>query len=144
MKQFLILLLIAFVSVSCGKEKTVHDELIGDWLYERETFNSFTTFEDFDTEGYISFRDDETGNWSSNEGFIDFSLEWDLQADNEKISITKYPLNQPFLFPINTIFDLKRTNEDYFSLTFHIIAESPIDTLADFEQFENIILTRME
>ena len=144
MKKTIWLCCVVLLTLSCQKEKTVSEELIGDWLYERETFNSFTSFEDLDTEGYISFREDETGNWSSNGGFIDYELEWDLQQNDAKISITKYPLNQPFLFPISTIYDLKRTSEDEFTFTFHIVAESPIDSLENFEQFENVILTRMK
>lgn len=144
MRPLLFIFLISIIFSSCGKEKTISDELVGDWLYERETFNSFTTFEDPDTEGYMSFKEDETGNWSANSTSLNFSLEWDLQSNDEKISITKYIIGQQNVFPSSTIYDITRTDEDNFTFTFHFKAESIIDTIEPFEQFENIILTRME
>lgn len=144
MKKGALLLFVLICFLSCGKEKTISDELVGDWLYERETFNSFSTFEDPDSEGYISFREDETGNWSTSSGFLNFSLEWDLQSNDEKIAITKYGLELQILFPSMTLYDIKRTDEDNFTFTYHIKTESPIDTIEGFEHFENIILSRME
>lgn len=144
MKKGVLFLFVVICMFSCGKEKTRSDELVGDWLYERETFNSFSTFEDPDTEGYITFREDETGNWSQSIGFLNFSLEWDLQANDEKISITKYALETQIIFPSSTVYDLKRMDEDNFTLTFHIKTESPSDSIPGFEQFENIILKRMK
>ena len=144
MRKILLFFSIVVLAFSCSEEKTVGDELVGDWLYERETFNSFTTFEDPDTEGYMSFREDETGNWSAHETMLNFSLEWDLQANDEKIAITKYIIGHQNVFPSTTIYDITRTSEDKFTFTFHFKTESVIDTIEPFEQFENIILTRME
>ncbi len=143
MRNYICILLIVISAISCGKEKTISEELVGDWFYERETFNSFSIFEDPDTEGFMSFSEDETGNWSQANGFQDFSLEWDLQANDTKIAITRYLIDQPTIFPSTLIYDLQREDEDNFTFTFHIKVESPIDSLEEFEQFENIILTRM-
>ncbi|MEM9544971.1 MAG: hypothetical protein AAGA77_03315 [Bacteroidota bacterium] len=144
MKNYLLFVLLVLVGLGCGKEKTISDELVGDWFYERETHISFSSFDDPDTEGFMSFNDDETGYWESSNGFQSFDLEWDLQMNDSKISITKYFVDQTALFPSNTIFDLTRENEDEFRLTFHLKFESPIDSIETLEQFENIILTRME
>lgn len=144
MKKGILFLFIVVCMFSCAKEKTISEELVGDWFYERETFNSFSSFEDPDTEGYISFNEDETGNWNPSLGFLNFSLEWDLQSNDEKISITKYALDPAFFFPSSTLYDMKKTDEDNFTFTFHIKTESSIDSLEGFEQFENIILSRMK
>lgn len=132
------------VLFSCTKEETISDKLVGDWVYERETYNSFSSFEDPDTKGLITFRTDETGVWTSSEEFFKFSLEWDFQQGNTKISVTKYPLNTAFLFPSTTIYDITASEDDSFTFTYHIMTESPVDSFPDFEQFENIILTRIQ
>lgn len=129
--------------ISCGKEKTISEELVGNWVYERETFNSFSSFEDPDVAGFINLREDETGDWTPSSGFLNFDLEWDLQAEDQKIAITKsFPdFETPIL--ITRVFDLTRNSEDSFTFRFHQKFESQVDTLEDFEQFENIILTRL-
>jgi hypothetical protein len=144
MKKGLLFLLVIIITLSCGKEKTISDELVGEWFYERETFNSFSSFEDPDTQGIITLNEDETGNWSTSAGFLNFDLEWDLQSNDSKIAITKSVLGQLNIFPYTTIYDLKRTDENYYTLTYHFKTESSIDTLEGFEQFENIIITRMK
>ena len=144
MKNGILFLFVVICIMSCGKEQTTSDELVGEWFYERETFNSFSSFEDPDTDGFISLSPDETGPWSTSSGFLNYNLEWDLQSNDEKIAFTKYVVGQQNIFPFTTIYDLKRTDENNFTLTYHIKTEPPIDTLDGFEQFENIILTRIE
>ena len=129
---------------SCSKEKTISDELVGEWLYERETFRSSSTFEDQDTRGTMSFLEDETGRWTPVQGFSEFDIEWDLQSNDTKISITKVLEGTTSSYNIGLVYDLNRNDEDSFTFTRHIKFESPIDSLEDFEQFENIILTRLE
>jgi RecQ family ATP-dependent DNA helicase len=123
-------------------KKTISEELVGDWLYERETFNSFSTFEDPDKKGMMVFREDETGMWDSANNFNKFDFEWDLQSNDEKISITKYHKSQHF-FASSTIYDITRADEDNFTFRFHLKLESHIDSLEEFEQFENIIISRV-
>jgi len=144
MKNWISILLIVFISISCGKEKTISEELAGEWLYEREAFNSFSPLEDPDTAGFMSFRDDETGNWMKSNSFPNYDFEWDLQSNDQKIAMTKYLTGFGTNFPITTVYDLKRTDEDNFTLTNHFKFESNIDTIEGFEQFENIILLRMK
>jgi len=144
MKNFGFVLLILLFAISCAKEKTISEELVGEWVYERETFNSFSTFEDPDTQGNMTLRKDETGDWIPSLGFTNFEIEWDLQADDTKISITKSIVGVPSTVEVGTIYTLNRMDEDNFTITRHIKFEAVADTLEPFEQFENIILTRLE
>ena len=144
MKNYLFFAFLVSVVLGCSKEKTISEELVGHWFYERETHLSFSTFEDLDTEGFMRFNEDETGNWIPSHGFQTFAIEWDFQFDDTKLAITKYVLGQQNFFPSHTVYDITRENEDKITLTFHVKIESVVDTLEDFEQFENIILTRME
>ncbi|MDF1696638.1 MAG: hypothetical protein P1U56_12430 [Saprospiraceae bacterium] len=143
MRSITWVLMIALISISCSKNKTISEELVGEWNYERETFNSFSTFEDPDIGGTMVFQDDETGLWSQSNGVFDYDLEWDLQVNDEKIALTKYPNTIGLSIPFTTIYDLTRIDEDNFRLRFHIKFDSPIDTIESFEQFENIILERI-
>lgn len=143
MKNICFMILMLIFCISCGKEKTVSEELVGEWLYERETFNSFSVFEDPDTQGTMIFNEDETGIWASSLGFSEFKIEWDTQVDDSKISITRRLIGSPSSFETGIIYDLTRTDENNFTFTRHIKFEAPADSLDAFEQFENILLTRI-
>ena len=87
MKNYFLLFCISlFIGISCSENKTVEDDLIGEWIYERETFFSGSTFEDSDVKGTMIFNKDETGIWESANGFsISNEIEWDLQRMDSKI-----------------------------------------------------------
>lgn len=143
MKKYLFFLSIALVSISCQKDKTITEELVGNWVYERETFNSFSTFEDPDTEGFINLNADETGEWTPSNNILNFDLEWDLQDQDQKIAITKSIELVDNTILSTTVYDITRKSEDEFMFRFHQKFESQIDSIEDFEMFENIILTRL-
>ncbi|MFT6334754.1 MAG: hypothetical protein ACI86M_002169 [Saprospiraceae bacterium] len=70
MKNYIKLLCLSLlIGFSCSEGRTVEDDLVGEWIYERETFSSESTFEDPDTRGVMTFNEDETGTWISDDGF---------------------------------------------------------------------------
>jgi len=136
MKYSFYIFLIVLMSISCGKEKTVSDELLGVWQYERETFQSNTAFEDPDVAGVLLLRADGTGFWISSTVFKNDTFQWELLNMDAQIKLTIDPPVE-FFSPKETIYDLTRNNENSFTLTF----EEQSDGI---EKFENIILTRVE
>lgn len=144
MKNCIYILLLSIAFISCEKEKTISEELVGDWMYEREANSNISNFEDLDTAGLMSFASDETGIWSQSNGFVNYSLEWDLQSNDEKISITKFLNGSQVLFPINRIYDLQRTDEDNFTFTYDTEFDVVFDTINVLQQFEQIILKRIK
>ena len=144
MKNYFLLLCISlFVGISCSETRTLEDDLIGEWIYERETFNSSSSFEDPDTRGVMTFNKDETGTWVSDNGLsFAIDLEWDFQQMETKISITKNYSSQTSGFIFSRIYDITQTDEDSFTLRYELNFESQIDTIEPYVNFENIILTR--
>lgn len=147
MKNGIILLLFVMVSISCSSDKTISEELEGTWLYEREVFSSGTNFDDPDVRGVISLAADETGEWDSDspDAFnFGFDLEWDLQANDTKIALTRSFKTFTDTIFSTTIYTISRKDEDNFTFTHHIKHDSPIDSIEGFEIFENIILLRID
>lgn len=145
MKNYMLLFLFALLfGYSCSESNSIEDDLVGEWVYERETFISGVTFEDSDKRGIMIFNKDETGRWLSDSEFnIAENIEWDLQSMDTKIAITKkYP--ESFMFTETPqLYDLAKNNEDQFTFTYSYKFESFPDSLGgDFEIFENIILVR--
>jgi hypothetical protein len=143
MKNYITLFFFALlIGISCSKENTIEDDLVGEWVYERETFISGSTFEDLDTRGVMTFNKDETGTWVSDNGF-NFSneIEWDLQRMDSKISITKIPPPEFSNFSISQIYELKQNGDNEFVFTFEFYLSS-LDSVPTLQRFENIILTR--
>lgn len=142
-RSHLFLFVIILLTISCGKE-SVEDMIVGKWVYERETFNSFSTFEDPDVSGLITFLDDETGSYESN-FFQARDLEWDLQVMDSKISLTQYlPLFAGDFFTNTTIYDLDVKSDNEIVLNYTVEFESISDTLESLFIFENLILTRVD
>lgn len=144
MRKLAYILLIAFLTFSCKKDATISEDLIGDWLYERETFDNSTSFEDLDTEGYMSFRRDKSGNWNQSNVFFSFILEWELQSEDTQLSISRELITTPPPSAFTRVFDITRVDENNYILTYHLKIPDPSETIEGLEQFENIILTRME
>jgi hypothetical protein len=144
MKNYASVLLFTFLfCVSCSKEKTIGDNLIGKWIYERETFSSNSTVEDPDTRGVMTFNEDETGSWISDNGFnFTTETEWDLQGMDSKILITKILPIEISSFGTSQIYDIKQNGEDELTFTFEVSFPSPVDSIASLVRFDNIILTR--
>ncbi len=62
MKNYITLFFFALlIGISCSKDRTIEDDLVGELIYERETFNSGSTFEDTDTRVIMTFNEDEAG-----------------------------------------------------------------------------------
>jgi len=142
-KYFILFGFSLFISVSCSNSNSIEDNLVGEWIYERETFNSGSTFEDSDTRGIMIFNEDETGTWESDNDFnFGTDIEWDLQGMDTKISITRILPDEFSSFSTTQIYDLKQSGEDNFTLTFEFSFNSTQDTIPSITRFENIILTR--
>ncbi len=145
MKKLFPFLLLTVIISSCSSDKTIEDELVGSWLYERETFNSFSTFEDPDVSGELILRLDETGTWKTDIGFTSREIEWDLQMKDSKIAITKTFGDVFNNIALTTIYDITRNGEDDFTFTSHRkFTNNNSEPSEPFEQFENIILTRIK
>jgi len=144
MKNYFLLFLVAgFIAISCSTD-SIECDLVGEWVYERETFNSFSTFEDPDTRGIMVFNEDETGTWITNDGFeFGQDIEWDLQSNDSQIAITR-KFSSEFQFPGNTqIYTINQSDQKNFTLKFELRIDDFLDSLNNsFVQFENIILTR--
>lgn len=139
----LFVFVIILLTCSCAKD-SIEDMIVGKWVYERETFNSLSTFEDPDVSGLITFLDDETGSYESN-FFQARDLEWDLQVMDSKISLTQYlPLFAGDLFTNTTIYDLDVKSNNEIILNYKVEFETISDTLESLVIFENLILTRVE
>jgi len=144
-KNYILLLLFsAYFAFSCSKSEGIEGDLVGEWVYERETFNSNIIFIDPDTRGIITFYEDETGLWFSDDA-NNFStlLEWDLQSNESEIAITRKFDTETLLPSTTRIYKLNQMDQNNFTLTY----EFTLDTIIDGEpttlsQFENIILTR--
>ncbi|MFT4535816.1 MAG: hypothetical protein ACJA1A_003010 [Saprospiraceae bacterium] len=141
------------IGISCAKERTIADDLAGEWVYERETFSSSSIFEDSDTRGVMTFNEVETGTWVSDNGFnLGTEIEWDLQRMDTKISITQISSGQFSSFSANQIYEIEQNGDDGFTFSFHFSLINfivPTDTLTiisepfePFTKFETIILTR--
>lgn len=144
MKIYITIFLVTLlIGISCSDNRTVEDDLAGEWVYERESFISSSTLEDPDTRGIMIFNSDETGTWISDNGSnFGTEIEWDLQRMDSKISITKIFPEQFGLFGFSQIYDINQSGEDNFTFTFEVKIESLIDSIESFSRFENIILTR--
>ena len=144
MKNYMTLFCFALlIGLSCSKTRTIEDDLVGEWIYERETFSSGAIFEDPDTRGIMTFNEDETGTWMSDNGSTFGSeTEWDLQRMDSKISITRILPDQFSSFSTSQIYDLKQDGADSFTFTFQISFDNLLDSIEAFTRFENIILTR--
>ena len=144
MKNYIVLFCFSLlIGTSCSEVRTIEDDLVGEWVYEREIFNSSSTFEDPDTRGIMIFNEDETGRWLSDNG-SNFSteIEWDLQRMDSKISITKIIPDEFFGFSTSQIYDMKQSGEDSFTFTFEFSFNSSLDTFETIKRFDNILLTR--
>lgn len=142
-RSHLFLFFFILLTISCGKE-SVEDMIVGKWVYERETFSSFSTFEDPDVSGLITFLDDETGSYESNFSLAR-DLEWDLQVMDSKISVTQYlSLVSGDLFTNTTIYDLDIKSDNEIVLNYTAEFETISDSLESLFIFENLILTRVE
>lgn len=131
------------IVISCSEDRNIEDDLIGSWIYERESFNSGIPFEDPDTRGVMIFNEDETGSWESDNGFsFRTETEWDLQSLDTKISITRLP-GEFSNFSSTQIYDIKQSGENTFTFTYEFSFNSTQDTIPSITRFENIILTRM-
>lgn len=144
MRLIFKIVLCSILCISCAEEKTIKEELVGEWVYERETFDSNSSVDDFDTQGFMILHEDETGTWTPFNGFFYYDVEWNIQSNDQKISMTKYKMGNQNTSIVNTIFDLKRMDEDNYTLTYYLAYKSEIDTTETIENFENIILTRLE
>ncbi len=144
MKNYILLFCCSlFIGISCSENPSIEDDLVGEWIYERETFNSGSTFEDPDTRGFMVFNEDETGRWDSDNGSSFTSeIEWDLQRMDSKIAITRIFPDALSGFSTTQIYDIKQSGEDSFTFTFEFSFSSQLDTTPLTTRFENIILTR--
>ena len=78
------------MGLSCSKEVSKEENLIGDWIYSREYDKLESTYNDTDIKGIITFNEDETGNWMrTNIINTNTKFEWDLQQMDRRISISK-------------------------------------------------------
>ncbi len=122
MKNHLTLLFFTLlIGVSCSKERTIEEDLIGDWIYERTYYKEGSTYNDTDTKGIITFNEDETGNWMRiNILNINTPFEWDMQDMDRRIAISKN-LNHVSSSQTNTkVYELRRNGIDQLTLTYEI------------------------
>ena len=144
MKNYITLLFFSLlIGFSCSEVRTIEDDLAGEWIYERETFSSGSTFEDPDTRGIMTFNEDETGTWVSENGFnLGTEIEWDLQRMDSKISITRVLPDEFLSFSTGRVYDLTQSGDDKFTFTFEFSFISILDSIESVTIFENIILIR--
>jgi len=144
LKSFTFLFFILIV-IACGDNTSdLHDQFVGEWVYERETFNSGIVFEDPDINGIMRFNANETGTWQSNatNSFQATDFQWDLQYNDDIIVISKrFSFNNEGDLFSNTNYTITSNNQDQITLTDSYKIEG--DSI-DYERFENIILTRVK
>ena len=137
-------MLLILSGISCNNSQSIEDDLLGTWIYERETFSSSSTFEDPDTRGIMTFNEDETGSWLSDNGSsLAQDIEWDFQRMETRISITKIFPGNLSGFSSSRVYSVTQDGEDSFTFRYELSFESQIDTFESFLSFENIILTRI-
>lgn len=138
-----ILILVVFFLGGCGQSDSIGDRLVGEYVYERETFSG-GTFEDFDTKGLMTFRKGETGSWISDSAILAGTspqFEWDLQGADTRIAITKTTLFLDDPLYTTKVYDLEEEENGVFRMTYFFELQSFQDTLQSIVRFENIILT---
>jgi len=147
MRNYLFIFIIVFLGVSCDEAPEISEELIGEWIYERELFlkdGSFSTVDDLS--GLINFNEDKTGNWNpSNPLFLSFfyELEWKVDESKDKITIIKELVSEfTVSVPTTRDYDLKRTDENTFTFTYLLESLDEVTNTVEVIEFENIILTR--
>ena len=92
MRTYLFVLVVVLFA-SCKNGVDISEELVGDWIYERENFlknGSLSPVEDLS--GLINFKEDKSGNWNpSNLLFLSlfYDLEWKVDESKDKITIIK-------------------------------------------------------
>jgi len=126
----------------CSKSDSIEDRLVGEYVYERETFNG-GTFEDQDVKGLMTFNSDETGLWNPADGVFTGAapeFEWDLQGDDTRIAITRSSSFLDDNIYSTLVYDLSE-NDGVFSFRYFFEFENFQDTTSSIVRFENIILT---
>ena len=128
MKNIIFIFLLFCIATSCEKvempilqeEPTLEPTpLIGDWNYVREVLDNDEFPEiDIDTIGTISFLSNETGKWKSSTGINTIDIEWDLQLDDEKISIAKYYNNPNIHEHEFLVYDIVREDDNNYKLIY--------------------------
>ena len=103
MRKLIFMLLLGLITVSCQKEMSISDELIGEWTYSNkvlankpEVQMTFNLGPDY---GLMTFECDGNGKWDSNSIFSDndkhSQMNWQLDSDEQNITLTKskHPLD---------------------------------------------------
>ncbi|MFT6334752.1 MAG: hypothetical protein ACI86M_002171 [Saprospiraceae bacterium] len=142
MKNCITLLLFLLIGISCSKEITQEDKLIGEWIYERVFFSTSSSFSKNDTKGTMEFNENEKGVWVSESELVPkVNFEWDFQSSGSKLAITRLSTFESLLYDKTRIYSVSDRSENTFTLNFQYSIPN-IDTLLAMELFENIIFTR--
>ena len=117
MRNCIYILFAVFLCLSCEEsemvpveiEKTLSENLIGNWRYKKNqppfSFNS-------DVSGTMSFESDETGIKISDAGGNRSHIEWDLQVNDTKIAISLYPEDDMNASGQNDLYDINFIDEN--------------------------------
>lgn len=135
---------ISILTISCQNGEDITEELIGNWVYERETFNHMPPMGEVkDVSGLIKLEIDGTGFWDPSIPSLNSLLEWQVDKCGDQITIIKtvYVTNVE-VFPKTRIYELKRTDENNFTLTYLLEGLDEMTNTMEVLEFENIILTR--
>ena len=144
MKNYIpLLFLIIIIGNSCSEERTIEDGLIGDWIYERETFTAGSNYNDSDIIGVMTFNEDETGNWMRTSQInTNTSFEWDFQKMDTRISISKGLFFVSSASTSTRVYEVKQEGDDKFTFTYEIYLNQ-LDTLPLLQEFEHIVLKKI-
>ena len=145
LKNIFSILVIILVLTSCSKEKTISEELVGNWLYERETNINFSATMDPNTLGDFHFDEIETGTWNQSNPITKKSaIQWKLQDNDTKLAITNLATGDPNFAVSTTVYDLVRVTENNFRLRLYSNDQFMVEPMEITTYFDNVVLMRME
>ncbi len=141
------LILTIFLAYSCQGDKLIEEDLIGEWIYERELSSTFSNLLDRDIAGKIILSSEGTGSWDSDLILVgpvsldvSFDLVWQFDENKKQVELIKtstsssaetlrtYTVQKLTANRINLIYENKIVNN--------------FETINIIDEFENIFLTR--